>query len=622
MEQLLWSFDDLKRFTTHPDTPVRSWALERLIKLFPRQAGEVLLTMLDDPGQFIAGKALDFLAQTGETDRYGPILLEHLQRAGGDRFGRLASTLAKLEYRPALPVILAHLQSGGRQIDSNEVFWLSEALGRFGGDEARQMLWTLLEHTPASDIGITTLMRAILQAAQPDDIPRLVQYYRTLPPANHTFRTPLSEFAASVGVDRLVDELNRVAKNGLAAMLERAEWWLDAQSQLSQTYLADFEIAFNNKSSGVYRLLLGEAQRLVEEREDDVSAWQAAWEAGERPTGYRRRVLYTLLILQALADQPQTSSSRLQPESILGLGLLLHLSIDRDDQVQLEVAADKTEALLAILTARREHVLPDVIERVVALGPEIVPRLIDLLDPDDFSWAPIRVIHTLEQMARLHPGSCDAAVPKLIAAIHEAQGDFIKEAAVDALVAIGPPAVELINQHLRRTKDLSREIYLTGALADIPVKSAPQVILDKVESGKPIGEMEIMALSDIGSASAIEPLYRLWKPGDHLLAEQLLILCEINGVRKPELPEWRRLVAVEDERLTKVMSGELSEDFNPLEMLQKLASGEHPLMRTWQLEQKPPKTAPGRKKTISKKEQKKRLVQRKRSKGKKKKRRR
>jgi len=96
MEQFLWSFEDVKRFTNHPDVPLRLWAVDRLIKLFSDRAGDVLLTMLDDKGRFIAAKALDFLAETGETEKYGPILLEHLQRADGEHFGRLAMTLARL----------------------------------------------------------------------------------------------------------------------------------------------------------------------------------------------------------------------------------------------------------------------------------------------------------------------------------------------------------------------------------------------------------------------------------------------------------------------------------------------------------------------------------------------
>jgi hypothetical protein len=129
--------------------------------------------------------------------------------------------------------------------------------------------------------------------------------------------------------------------------------------------------------------------------------------------------------------------------------------------------------------------------------------------------------------------------------------------------------------------------------------------------------MELGTLAHIGSASAIEPLYQMWNPGDHLLAEYLLILCELNGVQKPESPEWRRLVEAQDERLSKAMPGEVS----LLEGLKNLA-GPLPPIPTWQLEQKKTKTLPGRKSTISKKEKKKRTAQRKSARGKKKKKRR
>jgi hypothetical protein len=58
-----------------------------------------------------------------------------------------------------------------------------------------------------------------------------------------------------------------------------------------------------------------------------------------------------------------------------------------------------------------------------------------------------------------------------------------------------------------------------------------------------------LALANIGSASAIEPLYALWReaPGFTPLTEALLILCQLHNVDKPELPVWRRDVIEVDE---------------------------------------------------------------------------
>ena len=621
MEQLLWSFEDVKRFIDHPETPLRRWALERLTRLFPKQAGEVLVARLEDPNTYILSRTLDFLAETGDAETYGPILLERLQQAEGERFGRVASALAKLNYRPALPLILANIDGrDNRPINffHDKFLYLVHALGKFGGTEARQTLWGLLERKISTDdYVVTSLMDALLEAAQPADIPRLAQHYRTLP-LEERGRTPLAAFAASVRAGRLVDEMTYEVDQGLEAILDRAKRWLNADLQVSETCLDDLEHAFDHKYAGVFEILRSEARRLVAERGDDIAGWQATWAAGERPAGYRRRALYTLHTLEAFAGLPQTFVRRRAQESLMGLGLLLQLSIDQDDQAWLEAATDKTEALLAILAEPREHVLPDIVERVAALGPEIAPRLIDLLDPEDFGWGAIRIAHTIERIARLHPGSCDAAIPKLIETIHDEQGDYLKEAASDALEAIGAPAVELILQHLRSARDLSRQIYLTGVLGQIPVESASEIILDKIRAGQPIEEFELTILSDIGSPAAIEPLSQLWKPGDALLAEQLLILCELNGVQKPELPEWRRLVKADEERLEKILEG----DFDLLEGLKNLANPERPLIRTWQLEPEQPKdSSSGRKKTLSKKEQKKRAAQRKGTKGKKKRRR-
>ena len=150
MEQLLWTFEDLRRFTTHPDAPVRQWAVERLIKHFPDQAGDVLATVVDDPGGYIAFKALAFLGQTGPGDKYGPILLEHWPRIQGDNRGHLAMALARLGYRLAMPLIVRSLQQPDRSASLNETMLLAQAVSEFGGDEARRVLWSLLEQAPAS----------------------------------------------------------------------------------------------------------------------------------------------------------------------------------------------------------------------------------------------------------------------------------------------------------------------------------------------------------------------------------------------------------------------------------------------------------------------------------------
>jgi len=237
--------------------------------------------------------------------------------------------------------------------------------------------------------------------------------------------------------------------------------------------------------------------------------------------------------------------------------LLCQLSLDCNDQARMDASEDQVETLLDILTENRDNLLPGIIDRVAALGPEVVPRLIERFDPEDFGWGSIRVARAIERLACRYPGSCDAAAPMLVEAIHDDQGDFLLEAVSDALEAIGPLAVPLMIERLR-DDDVSRRIFLTYSLGQIPTESAARAILDWIADGLPVEEMHVTSLNDIGSPLAIEPLADLWESGhylDRILAEALLVICELNGVQRPELPKWRRVVEAEEARFSRASVG-------------------------------------------------------------------
>jgi HEAT repeat protein len=605
MEQLLWTFDEVVRFIDYPDRPVRRWAFERLTRLFPDRAGEAMIALLDDEDTYISRRAAEFLAKAGDMERYGSAMLGRLRQAGGARFGYLAQALARLGNRQALPLVLERIRRDEKPFDRNEFWSIVNALGTWGGDEAREALWAILKSTSEDGrLWAAVAMEALLDAAQPEDVTQLVRLYRSWPPDPYHSRR-LDAFASAVGASRLAQEVGYAVKNGFDAALDRATWWLGQSPVLSAACLDDLAEAFKQDHQGLFDVLLREANRLVAERNDDLGGWLAAWEAGERPVGYRRRALFTLLILEAFAAHPGPD----RDGGGLGLALLCQLSVDGDDRARLDAAEDKDEMLFTILAEDRQNVLPGIVEQAAALGPGIVPQLIVMLDPRSFGWGAIRAAETIERIARRYPGSCDAAIPVLIAAINDEQGDYLLEACSEALEAIGPPAVEPVAQHLR-DDDVSRQIYLTGVLGEIPTESAAQAILNWLADGHPLDEMEMAALSDIGSASAIEPLYASWRPGDSLLAGHLLVLCELNGVQKPELPEWRRMVEAEEARMARITSGAgpslVKEDVAAAEPRKTRAASGQPWAR------------PARKsKGIGKKERKKRAAQRKASRKKK-----
>jgi HEAT repeat protein len=547
-ETLLWKPEDLARFLSHPQVEVRRWAGDRLRKLFPNQAGPHLLVVLDDPDRIATGHVIDFLGQTGDADTYGPVLAERLPGASGWRFDGLAAALARLGYRAALPFLLEKAEtiaSGSGRLLGRSSAGLVEALGIFGGDEARDALWRLATLAPQDDGRNGLVVQGLLSAARPTDVVHLVGHYRSLPGAEGT-STTLDAFASASGVGRLAGAIRETIRDGFDATVDVLATWLGGYPAWSDTCDDLLARAFRRKFEDVPAITFNETRRLLAERGDDVTGWQAAWENGSDVLGYRRQAVLTLLLLQGLLDQHGLHFSQRRREASLCLALLSQLSVGQDDQRVLETATDLAGALLDILTADRENVLPDIIERVVDLGPNIVPRLLERFDSEDYGWAPIRIAQALAQLARRYPGSCDAAIPLLIAAINDDQGDFLLEDCSAALAAIGPAAVPAIAAHLTG-EGIARSIYLAGVLGDIPTEGAVRALLAAMSVAP--DEIQYGALAEVGSPLAITPLYDLHDDETSDWVESLLILCEVNGVTRPELPQWRERLAEEERRI-------------------------------------------------------------------------
>jgi hypothetical protein len=553
MDELLWTYEDVVRFIDHPTQALRVWAVEHLIRHFSDRAGDAVLEMVDDPYDYISLVATRFLGETGEREKYGPALTARLGKVSLTRLAYLARALAKLDYREAAPLILERVESevrGRKLLTLSDYLNIASALGACEGEPARLLLWEMLDQPAISRIPVDAIMHTVLTMAQPEDIRRMVRFYRSMAYGPKGGRR-LRAFASAVHAGSLTERLESVAGQGLEAMLEQAEWWLGADLQLSETVERELQITFDQDYQGVFDVLLREAQRLISQRGDDVSGWLADWQAGHRPVGYRREALIVPLILEAFAAQPAPSVELRREESVLGLALVCQLSVNRDDQELLDGASDRTETLLAILSDDREHVLPDIVEQVAALGPDIVPRLAAMMDPLDDGWSPVRILDTIELLARRRPGCCDEIAPMLIEMFHEKQGDLVLESGERALQAIGPAGVESIAEHLLDGDD-ARQIYLAGALREIPTERAAQGMLSLLDDSEYPDEMVRYGLARIGSPSAIEPLYRLWQIEEYQdknLAESLFILCEVNGVDKPELPFWRRMVLEEEARI-------------------------------------------------------------------------
>src|SRR5262245_52246403 len=87
MPDLLWSFDQLSRFTRYEDPEVRYWAADRLVALFPEEASDVIAPLILDEHDATPELVAEHLGRHGDA-RHAPALLKGFRKGGGLMPGR------------------------------------------------------------------------------------------------------------------------------------------------------------------------------------------------------------------------------------------------------------------------------------------------------------------------------------------------------------------------------------------------------------------------------------------------------------------------------------------------------------------------------------------------------
>ena len=109
MSELLWSFDQLARFTRYEDPEVRYWAMERLVTLFPAEAADVIADLLLDEHDATPDMVAEHLGLHGGP-HHVPVLLKAFRKSTGVTPGRCLEALARLGYEgtPAVAETALH----------------------------------------------------------------------------------------------------------------------------------------------------------------------------------------------------------------------------------------------------------------------------------------------------------------------------------------------------------------------------------------------------------------------------------------------------------------------------------------------------------------------------------
>ncbi|MFN2226476.1 MAG: HEAT repeat domain-containing protein [Anaerolineae bacterium] len=553
-----WTLEEYRRYLDHQDAELRDWAMERIKEQYPERLAESVAPLLADPDALNVWRAAEAVAETGDL-RYEGDLLAALPTEPGFLRYKLLPNLGQVRSPTMLPRLMAGLDASRadspRSDEGHEAQALIEALGHYPDAEARAALWRFVERHPYVDDLSYSAFEGLLRFAGPDDVDALAHRHAQLTPGlGHSWLRISILFARQVGLETPADEAAATLDEGPNQTLAEIEDWLAQWLPWPRRLLADLHTVARNHYRDALPLVAAELRRLAAERGEDLDAWQAAWARGEGRGSYRWRAAYSSRLVEALAQAPPGHRLLHRRAVGLALALLAQRYVDEDDEAALAAAAKRGDkahraTLFQILGSPRMNVLPDVVERVVALGPEAMSELLPILDEGSF-WAIVRAVKAVEGLARAHPGAADEAIPYVLALIERDQSDYLLEPAADALRAIGPAMVAPAAAGLGQG-DWTYDIYVQGAIARVPIEASVDAILQSAEGE--FSEMEITHLAELGHPRGFDFLYDNYDPDVPEMTRSIYILGVLTGYQGPEMAEWRREVQESRTRFVKAI---------------------------------------------------------------------
>ena len=91
----IWSYEGLAALCRHKKPIVREWAINRLSLLYPDNAGDVALKLINDEDGFVAEKAVNHFSNHPD-GKYKDALLNLYKKSSGRIAGRIANVLSTL----------------------------------------------------------------------------------------------------------------------------------------------------------------------------------------------------------------------------------------------------------------------------------------------------------------------------------------------------------------------------------------------------------------------------------------------------------------------------------------------------------------------------------------------
>jgi hypothetical protein len=257
-----------------------------------------------------------------------------------------------------------------------------------------------------------------------------------------------------------------------------------------------------------------------------------------RSPGGKGGAFLLALVRELGAREKRLGGSGRKGQDAVGLGLLAVQQLD-------ETLRESELAIPETLEEQFRWLLGDAASAYRFAPLYVLGRLRDEPPSDDWVAACLRAIERRVPQAALLMDLLGAwgakeAIPSLVALLGEQDDEGLAESAIEALVAIGDPAMDAVVDRMRASEDpevLADCLEICGRL---PSRRAIEAICRRFDALFVLVPDELIeCVESIGAREFAEPLGRELREGEPAAEAAFLLLCEIHGIADQRLPGIR-----------------------------------------------------------------------------------
>ena len=543
MSELIWSLDELVRFTKWEDAEVRYWAIDRLIRHFPEECCDAVAGFVMDDHDATPERVARHLGEHGGTNHHA-VLLRGFKLLRGTVPGYCLQALARLGYPGTVDLAATVLHRG--DLNDDAVAIIVESLADLGTVLARDLVREFVQKKPEL-LAEPQALRGVLKVVDASEIPDILSRFMTALQwrgahrAGEGFRTLMDALG--------VDDCGWCFRTGPSGRIELRKTVKAVESGYDCDILA--AMGETTIKQIAQRFRAGDHTDIVRA----ISDWTRAAAGKLRPDPEDAVPARLSAAVTAFASSPILEGSEKLGHQfqqwVVGFELSAAFAIARymNPELALKRARGDLDRLLKLAEVETAFFLQDLPSAVAVLCREDDKRArkaqdwcLRMLEAQGPFFPKVIALETLGELRAVH------FIPEVMEYLSD-ENSYVYGAAERALSLMGEAIVAPARAKLEaRSLDPDAVHSLLVLLCDLGSRGAYGAVTSHLdwfmEEIGPGSTAEWVSL--FGTQELIDPL-REWLEDDPALVGQgVLLLGAIHNVRIPEEEDILR--AIEDER--------------------------------------------------------------------------